>query len=544
MLPQPAWRSGHWSMTFLPIVGRELRVAARLPATFRNRTLTAGIVAAVAFVLLLLAAASGSPAFIGESSFGILASLALCFCLLEGLRKTADCVSEEKREGTLGLLFLTDLKGYDVVLGKLAATSLNSLYGLLAILPVLALPLLLGGVTPGEYWRVVLALLNILLFSLCAGLAVSVCSIRYQQAVGATLLVILLVCAVPLLTFTRIFFPLSPIYGFVTGFAANYAGRHTGYWESFVATQIWSWLLLAWASVAAPRSWQETGARELRSAARRRRWWWHRRLGRNDSREELLSRNPVLWLAVRGQGPTPLLNLFVVIAVAGAVAFTVSAEPDFLPVFVFCAVALNFIVKILLAEQATRFFAEARRENALEMLLGTPLTKEQIINGQVHALQRLFLVPVLIILLAEFGGGMAALFCHAYIHSSSRQAASGSAEFIFGSLIYLALFFADVAAVIWAGMYFGLTTKKPSQAATKTVLLVLVMPLGALILWCFGIGLFILIPIFWMAWGKSSLESRLRDLAGSRYALNPVDPYRKPASIPPPITPPVINRQT
>jgi hypothetical protein len=543
MLPRPAWETGPGSMTFLPIVGRELRVAARLPATFRNRTLTAGLVAAAAFVMLLLGSVTGSPAFIGEGSFRTLAYLALCFCLLEGLRKTADCVSEEKREGTLGLLFLTDLKGYDVVLGKLAATSLNSFYGLVAILPLLALPLLLGGVTAGEYWRVVLALLNILFFSLCAGLAASSCSTKQQQASVATVLVILLICAVPLLTFTNIFFPLSPVYGFHKAFAEYYTSGHAGFWGSFGATQLWSWLLLAWASLAAPRSWQETEVRGQWPAKPRRRWLnW--KIGRNESREEMLKLNPVLWLAARGQGRTPVLNLFVVIAVIQAAVFTVAASPDYLDLFIGCAVALNFIVKILLAEQAARFFAEARRENALEMLLGTPLTHEQIINGQVAALERLFLVPVFIILLAEFIGGLAGLFFSSLI-SSDKEAASMLGGFVFGALIYLALFCADVAAVIWAGMYFGLTAKNPGQAATKTVLFVLVMPLATLFLWCFGWLFFIVSPIFWMTWGKSKLDTQLRELAGYRYALNPVDPYRRPApgSDAPTATPPVINQQ-
>ena len=52
--------------------------------------------------------------------FGVLTGTAVLYCLLSGVRSTADCLSVEKREGTLGLLFLTDLKGYDVVLGKLA----------------------------------------------------------------------------------------------------------------------------------------------------------------------------------------------------------------------------------------------------------------------------------------------------------------------------------------------------------------------------------------------------------------------------------------
>ena len=37
---------------------------------------------------------------------------------IAGLVLTADCISQERREGTLGLLFLTDLRGPDVALGN------------------------------------------------------------------------------------------------------------------------------------------------------------------------------------------------------------------------------------------------------------------------------------------------------------------------------------------------------------------------------------------------------------------------------------------
>ena len=67
-------------------------------------------------------------------------------------------MSEEKREGTLGLLFLTDLRGFDVVLGKLVACSLRGAYGLVAALPVIGLALLMGGVTGFELWRLALVL--------------------------------------------------------------------------------------------------------------------------------------------------------------------------------------------------------------------------------------------------------------------------------------------------------------------------------------------------------------------------------------------------
>ena len=65
---------------------------------------------------------------------------------------TADCISRERREGTLGLLFLTPLTVLDVIAGKAAIHVLRALTLFLAALPVLVLPLVLGGVE----WRWVL----------------------------------------------------------------------------------------------------------------------------------------------------------------------------------------------------------------------------------------------------------------------------------------------------------------------------------------------------------------------------------------------------
>src|SRR5438034_8582207 len=129
--------------------------------------------------------------------FRILAGASVLYCLLSGVRATADCLSEEKREGTLGLLFLTDLKGYDVVFGKLAATSLNGFLCLLAMFPVLAVPLLMGGITNGEFWRMVLVLVDTFLLSLAIGVLVSVLSWNARRAMGANFLLLLLITAIP-----------------------------------------------------------------------------------------------------------------------------------------------------------------------------------------------------------------------------------------------------------------------------------------------------------------------------------------------------------
>src|SRR5882724_8773699 len=172
-------------MIFLHIVCRELRVAARRRGTYVTRFVIAvGALILGGFIFLM--EMDARPQLLGQFLFRGLAVLALLYCLASGRRSTADCLSEEKREGTLGLLFLTDLKGYDVVFGKLAATSLNGFYGLLAIFPVLAVPLLFGGVSNAEFWRAVLVLLDTFLFSLAVGVCISSISRTPREAMAGT----------------------------------------------------------------------------------------------------------------------------------------------------------------------------------------------------------------------------------------------------------------------------------------------------------------------------------------------------------------------
>src|SRR5215471_3794512 len=183
-------------MTVLPIVDRELRIAARRHGTYWLRVGLASLAiligSAIFFFTLEL-----PPYLTGRVLFGALAGLLFLYCLGYGRRSTADCLSQEKRDGTLGLLFLTDLKGHDVVLGKLAATSLRGFYALMAVFPVLAVTLLLGGISHGEFWRMVLVLVNTFWLSLAIGVFGSAISRDHRRAMAANFLLLLLLVAAP-----------------------------------------------------------------------------------------------------------------------------------------------------------------------------------------------------------------------------------------------------------------------------------------------------------------------------------------------------------
>ena len=109
-----------------------------------------------------------------DGVIGVAFLLSCSACLV-----TADLISAERREGTLGLLFLTRIKRLDVLLGKLGSVGITSLCALVAFLPVLMIPVLAGGVTGGEAFRKGLALFGTLWFALAAG------AVRFDGPTGA-----------------------------------------------------------------------------------------------------------------------------------------------------------------------------------------------------------------------------------------------------------------------------------------------------------------------------------------------------------------------
>src|SRR5688572_33122510 len=84
----------------------------------------------------------------------------LLVCLFAGVHLTADSISKEKREGTLGLLFLTHLTPFQIVMGKLIAHGLVGFYAVLITVPLLSLMMIAGGVLWSDIMGTGLAAVN------------------------------------------------------------------------------------------------------------------------------------------------------------------------------------------------------------------------------------------------------------------------------------------------------------------------------------------------------------------------------------------------
>ncbi len=500
-------------MSFLPIVGRELRVTARRKSTYRMRTWTVVFAVVVVCFSLFPAMLLRPPGGLGKSLYITLTNFAFGLCLLAGALLTADCLSEEKREGTLGLLFLTDLKGYDVVLGKLMAMSLNSIYGLLAVLPITGLSLLLGGLTGGEFWRMTLALLNALFFSLATGILVSAVGRDSQRVMGGTLgLVILLAGGLPVVVKAALALGvpagweclawISPYYPFTRALEPMHSWQPARYWWALLASQLFGWCLLGLASVALPHRWQERAVAGER-AGMLARWSQprsERPAQRARAREELLPVNPVFWLM--SSGPDFRRIAWVIAGAWGVVVlFVCLLAPRDTGSFVlgyYAVLPFGFLLKCLLALQACRFFVEARRNGGLEMLLSTPLTSRDILHGQMLGLKRNFLWPIVCLLALLFVPVLVqVLVTRAWNSPDMGTFFIGFVVSCFAGLRMCA----DCYAVIWFGMWLALTLRKPGLAPSLTVLFVLVLPSPLCVLDVFA-------DLFFILWGMTKLRQQ------------------------------------
>jgi hypothetical protein len=488
-------------MTILPVVERELRVAARRRAAYWWRVGACLLVLAVMAWLAWVAGATFfSPQRSGRPLFTVLSVVAFVLCLGVGGALTADCLSSEKREGTLGLLFLTDLRGYDVVLGKMAATSLAAVYALLAVLPVLALAVLLGGITQLALAGTAVSLLNTVFFSLTAGLLVSALSRDERRAASGTAVLLFgITFGLPLVAWgleelTRwpgrngladlIALP-SPAIGFALGMdqlvnATGPGGPSAArFWISQVCVHAQSWLFLLLACAILPRTWHETGMRGGETTGWRAHWqtWWFgnptRRL---ELRQRLLARHPMVWLTnrhlARVRSPWILLGCLAAGWFLGAL--WMGADWNTTAVAVVFALSLHTLFKYQVAAEACRRFAEDRRSGALELLLSTTLTPAELVRGQWLALRHIFAAPLVALLLADL----------LLLATAWRDAGGEAPELAWVFVAGMAVTVLDCLTLAWLGIWQGLRARNYIVGLGATLAGVLAFPW---VVWSVGV---------------------------------------------------------
>jgi ABC-type transport system involved in multi-copper enzyme maturation permease subunit len=476
-------------MLFFPVITRELRVSARQPFTYTLRTLGAG-------ALLMASTFFGleqgfSPSLGGRMFSGLHFTLFWTIWLLVPMA-TADCISRERREGTLGLLFLTHLKGQDIVIAKSMAHGLRALTLWVAVLPIATVPFLLGGVSWSQVVLSGMVTLCALCWALAAGLLASAWNKKWLRAMfWAGFLAIAFVLALGTAVgelLVRVYAPSGYFgwressdfaftlgLGFILGLDWRYMAIAQG---ARMGQMLWvigqitllsmAALLLAvvLAGVKTRMVWQEEPPSRSQvwlektfctpvlwlSFFRR----WMRRI---------LERNPMGWLEQRTwSGRLVMWGWFAVVISLYSGALM---DPNFLRNSGPFQEVVGLLLAGSLGMNAAGSFRRERESGVMELLLVSPMSERRMIAGRLRGLWAQFL--------PSFG---LFLLIWAYLSTWSEGASSIGAIFFFG-VTYVTI------PVI--GLYFSLRCRGFIAAVLGTLTFGLLIPICVpVLLWWFS----------------------------------------------------------
>jgi len=476
-------------LKLFPVAERELRVASRRSGTYWARFTGAALgIGAVAFVLL--SSSNLRPVDQSQILFVTLSILAFVYCLLSGVLTTSDCVSEERRDGTLGLLFLTHLRGYDVVVGKMAASSARAVCAVVALMPVIALPILMGGVSGQVVWMTVLVLANTLFVSLTVGVLVSSLTREARHSIGGAFAVLVFWVGVMPLTRTlwieyglrgrfagtpaqlsqvlQWVLDVNPVFLFAQVLDRAFRGGLVWgeIWWGLGIQHALGWALLGLSCVVLPRSWRDavesrerTGKVDRAALSARRRW-----------RGELLDWHPFVWIVARDRRASVAtwLGLSVVAGVWTWGFLEVKEEWLAGMVGLWTTFSAGLWLKLRVAALACRHLHEHRRSGALELVLSTPMTPGSLVRGNLLGIRHLVIPPMLAVLAGATLLWVASL--------GQEQAWSDRTEIPITFGVGVGLLVLDVATLAWSGMWRGLKSNRYVRAYATTVGMVLFLP--------------------------------------------------------------------
>jgi ABC-type transport system involved in multi-copper enzyme maturation permease subunit len=151
---------------------------------------------------------AAGQARLAETFFAVFMAVQGLIVLFMTPATVAGCIAEEKEKRTLDYLLATDLRGHEIISGKLGGRLANLVLFLLTGLPVLSILQLIGGIDPGlllaGFAGLALTMLGL------AGLSIA-CSVRYRRprdAVSLTFLILLAYMAITpglwIIGFTRV----------------------------------------------------------------------------------------------------------------------------------------------------------------------------------------------------------------------------------------------------------------------------------------------------------------------------------------------------
>jgi hypothetical protein len=458
-----------------PLVARELLVYSRQPWTYWLRLLSAlGAVSVLAIM-----GATGQNRIGNADGLSLFAgSTAILFFIasLNGLRSTSNCIASERRQGTLVLLFLADLKLNTILISKLVTNSMRNAWAFLGTLPVLGLCLLLGGVSGLVFVQGVLAVLAAAWLSLMVGLDQSCRNQGEHEAFSNGIRELLKLNLAPFMS------PASLVLSaFLPG--RSFFG-HAYFLATFgitVGVGLFYWFR---AKTALSRNWQQPPPEEGPAYSPFGEGWLPNSGLR--AREPMpvaghLQRPPrrcgntppAYWLFARygdtrQVGPLPIGIAFVALTGFVVLLMMMSDEDVIQVTYPVMMGAGRFVQMLAMAKIAPQSFADIARPGALEILQTTPITLKQIVRAAYQFLFDHFRRGVLPML----GLDLLVLLMVALRTTKDDSAWS----FALVLLAQNSLFLSGLCAMGVTGIWLGLKQRSLSRASFSSCFFFLVLP--------------------------------------------------------------------
>ena len=408
-----------------PIFMREFQTVPRRGAHYLARSASLGLLWVIGVTAWQAAVGWHRTALLGETArfglmlFQIFTYVLLTLLLFFAALSAASTVSQEKDRRTFILLLLTDMRDYEIVLGKLLGSLLPIGLLLLGSTPVLALLLLLGGIAPEQVVQAVLILAATAFGSGSLGGLVALWRDRtFQSLALSVLFLVLYLCVargVALLPFVRpdaaptVEAWLDPFMALqsVLEVSSRHSALHPAYGYfivmvglSVLLNVVGIWRLRKWNPRGEPIMQRERAEDDDKDRAKAhaapgtiRRVW----------------QNPILWREVRtlAYGRRPLLiklayflvlSLICYFTLSRAIHPSTSGRQPFAAAVGIVPVAI--LSMLLVSAQAVTAITSERDGGALDLLLVTDLTPKEFIFGKLLGITwnvKEFLLPPLIL---------------------------------------------------------------------------------------------------------------------------------------------------
>jgi ABC-type Na+ efflux pump permease subunit len=485
-----------------PIFAREFQTVPRRGAHYLARTASLGLLWVLGLTAWQAAVGWQRAALLGETArfglllFQIFTYVQLTLLLFFAALSAASTVAQEKDRRTFILLLITDMRDYEIVLGKLLGSLLPIALLLAASVPVMALLLLLGGVAPSQVVQAVLILSATAFASGSLGGVVALWRDRtFQSLALSALFLVLYLCLVralgvlpiPAATLSYIQACLDPFLALQAVLESPAEGQtlHPAY--GFFITLTLLSVAVNGLAISRLRKWNPRGEPIMQ------------RERKDDNEDKDRSKahaapgkirdvwaNPILWREIKtwAYGRRPLLISVAYYVVVGLISYyalsdALAPHPGGTPAFAAATgiVPIAVLSMLLVSAQAVTAITSERDVGALDLLLVTDLTPKEFIFGKLLGILwnvKWFLVPPLVLAVVYAALGLLATPPKGYEY----ERVSMNVEAVLCTLGALLILLGFVGVL---GMHVGLRNSSSRTAIVNTLGTVFFLSVGTLV---------------------------------------------------------------